>query len=52
MNIFNECIEAEYYRNEYYRIEKFSLPDKPRMEFSFSDRIEGPYEDAEPFLMI
>ena len=35
--------------DEYFRIEKFSLPDKPWMVFSFSDSVEGPYEDADPF---
>ncbi len=30
-------------------LKKFSLPDKPWMVFSFSDSVEGPYEDADPF---
>ena len=46
-----EELEMKIYKfgDEYFRIEKFSLPDKPWMVFSFSDSVEGPYEDADPF---
>ena len=47
------CEEPEMniykFGDEYFRIEKLSLPDKPWMVFSFSDSVEGPYEDADPF---
>ncbi len=46
-----EELEMKIYKfgDEYFRIEKFSLSDKPRMVFSFSDSVEGTYEDADPF---
>ena len=46
-----EELDMKIYKfgDQYFRIEKFSLPDKPRMLFSFSDSVEGPYEDADPF---
>lgn len=31
------------------RVDKMFFPDAPFLVLEFSDRIEGPYEDADPF---
>lgn len=35
--------------NEYIRVDKLYFPKKPFLVLEFSDCIEGPYEDADPF---
>ena len=46
-----DTLELKIYRfgDEYFRIEKMYFKGKPWMVFSFSDSVEGPYEDADPF---
>jgi len=46
-----DALELKIYRfgDEYFRIEKIYFKGKPWMVFSFSDSVEGPYEDADPF---
>ena len=46
-----DTLELKIYRfgDEYSRIEKIYFKGKPWMVFSFSDSVEGPFEDADPF---
>ncbi|MBO4909266.1 MAG: hypothetical protein J5476_08310 [Lachnospiraceae bacterium] len=46
-----EKLEFKIYRfgDEYFRVEKMCFKGKPWMGFSFSDSVEGPYEDEDPF---
>lgn len=37
------------FRKEYIRLDRMYYPDKPSIVLEFSDCIEGPYEDADPF---
>lgn len=37
------------FRDEYVRVDKVYFADKPFIVLEFGDRIEGPYEDADPF---
>lgn len=46
-----EKLKLKIYRfgDEYFRIERMYFKGKPFMVFFFSDSVEGPYEDADPF---
>ena len=46
-----DTLDLKIYKfgDEYFRIEKLYFKGKPWMVFSFSDSVEGPYEDADPF---
>lgn len=37
------------FQGEYVQVDKMFFPDAPFLVLEFSDRIEGPYEDADPF---
>ena len=37
------------FQDEYVQVDKILFPDLPFIVLEFSDRIEGPYEDADPF---
>ena len=47
----HDTLDLKIYKfgDEHFRIEKMYFKGKPWMVFSFSDSVEGPYEDANPF---
>lgn len=49
--IISETVQKKIFRFQdvYVQVDKILFPDIPFIVLEFSDRIEGPYEDADPF---